>query len=411
MLEQGFDIETKYELPTMLQVVASALRALTKAELRWLRHHNQVALSQLSASSPPNCKFKPHLAASHWNLHTLQLLVSLTNHVDSQLVRDLSQGFPITGDIPDGGLFPKLTKPRVARCDRNDLMLRTRDIQRMSSYLRTSKTDERLQEALSADILAEVSLGRAEGRPFKGLFLFVTMSFQSQSRMFHHCLASIKATKFVLYRTIPSVGAVIRSNNATTTRHKVEMPRLGHVASFIAEAKSDQTDFHLARIDHQAAYRQLPLTKQDASYAAGLFIHTDGSVQVVKPLVAPFGAIGSVSAYLRVGELHCHLARCLGLCPLFSYMDDYFSIEGWETCQSSFEFFLFLNTLTGAQVKSSKTVPPASRNVLLGLELDLSSGGCVVRLTPTRRVKLLSELHAAPCPLDVQAYRQDLVLL
>ncbi|EER10448.1 hypothetical protein Pmar_PMAR023822 [Perkinsus marinus ATCC 50983] len=77
------------------------------------------------------------------------------------------------------------------------------------------------------------------------------------------------------------------------------MPRLGHVASLIAEAKSDQTDFHLARIDHQAAYRQLPLTKQDASYAAGLFIHTDGSVQVVKPLVAPFGAIGSVSAYLR----------------------------------------------------------------------------------------------------------------
>ncbi|KAF4702510.1 hypothetical protein FOZ62_018606, partial [Perkinsus olseni] len=149
----------------MLQATAAASKALTAAELRWIRHHNQKAIEDFIASHKGDTGLQSHRAASHWQLSTIQLLVSLTHHIDTTIVKDLSEGFPISGDIPSGGLFPNLPKPRLSRCRADALRVVPADVRRLSSYLKSSTKDSRLQQAVVDDVHTEVSLGRALG-PF-----------------------------------------------------------------------------------------------------------------------------------------------------------------------------------------------------------------------------------------------------
>ena len=48
-------------------------------------------------------------------------------------------------------------------------------------------------------------------------------------------------------------------------------------------------------------------------------------------LAAPFGAIGSVHGWERVGAAAAHIARALLKLPMLRYVDDYFG-PGWSVC-------------------------------------------------------------------------------
>ncbi|KAF4649011.1 hypothetical protein FOZ61_001845, partial [Perkinsus olseni] len=125
-----------------------------------------------------------------------------------------------------------------------------------------------------------------------------------------------------------------------------------------------------------------------------MFNDNDNMPKVFVPRVCPFGASASVSNFLRISELHCHLMRCLAMCNCFAYMDDFFPVELAECSGSAMEFFYFLHGLTGAKIKHAKTIPPAEETVLLGLQVSLVHGQCRVTLTPERKTRLHADIIA-----------------
>ncbi|KAF4700658.1 hypothetical protein FOZ62_019608 [Perkinsus olseni] len=152
---------------------------------------------------------------------------------------------------------------------------------------------------------------------------------------------------------------------------------------------------YISRTDMANAYRQLLIDPADAPFAAGIFLSSTQAPLVVLPKVLPFGACGSVTAFLRASELHCHLARSLFFMNLFSYLDDFFPVESTVMSDSAFRCLAFLMEFcTGARIKHAKDIPPAPDNLLLGLMVHLGDGGLKVSLPPDKCSSLITELLA-----------------
>ncbi|KAF4647921.1 hypothetical protein FOL47_003967, partial [Perkinsus chesapeaki] len=110
-------------LPTMLQATAAIQSELSTSEINRVRESNMKALTAwLDSQQPSSNPTQVHTAAPHWKLHHISALMELTNHRDVDLVQHLSSGFPITGTVSSGGLFPPLKKPRRARLAPEDLV-------------------------------------------------------------------------------------------------------------------------------------------------------------------------------------------------------------------------------------------------------------------------------------------------
>ncbi|KAF4648817.1 hypothetical protein FOL47_002745, partial [Perkinsus chesapeaki] len=263
-------------------------------------------------------------------------LMELTNHRDVDLVQHLSPGFPITGTVSSGGLLPPLKKPRRARLSPEDLVADQSHLEKVQNYLCETGDEERLLAAVEEDILSETESGRSVSH--------------------YHINGTPDFIKFVS----PLFG-VDQGDKATSTLHKVQMPRPARVACLMSELQSPTGPMQLARIDRQAAFRQLPILCKDAERAAGM--------------VCPFGAIGSISAYLRISEFHCHLKNKSASSPPWNYS----------------------TSLMTSPVRGLSTMPimPAGENDLLGLRVNLVNGVCEVSLTPTRKDRLIQDLKMA----------------
>ena len=105
---------------------------------------------------------------------------------------------------------------------------------------------------------------------------------------------------------------------------------------------------HLWKADIDAAFRRIPI-KPEERWMCGIAFMVDGQVcatlscrggvllvycvlrcaQVwwAQHLAAPFGAVGSVHGWERVGAGVAHIARSLLKLPLLRYVDDYWSPE------------------------------------------------------------------------------------
>ena len=98
----------------------------------------------------------------------------------------------------------------------------------------------------------------------------------------------------------------------------------------------------LIKVDINSAFRRIPIKGSDL-WACGivfLFLGQVGvmcfmtyvklhvvQVYVSQHFACPFGAVGSVHAWERIGAAICHIAGVYLKLPLWRYVDDYFGTE------------------------------------------------------------------------------------
>ena len=143
------------------------------------------------------------------------------------------------------------------------------------------------------------------------------------------------------------------------------------------------------KVDHRAAYRQIPLREEDRKKAVVVFRDPVSSrlcFWIHNAL--PFGALGAVYGYNRAARALVHIARTLLHIPVDSYYDDFWGVEDGLTAQSSFEAFKELNVLLGFDLKEEKEQAPSTTGEILGLEADISAPQIKVQISAKRKSKL-----------------------
>lgn len=369
-------------LPTMLQGT-TAIHRVALEDLRLLREHN---LDVLASRFP--CYPTTDAKINHWRCDNIQFMIDLTHYIDKDIVHSLEHGFPLTGNIPCGGLFEDAPHPKIAKLHPSDLKSSSRDIERLLQYLRgpiNAVVD--LRAAVAQDVVDEALKLRALGPlPIDHTFdsdFFVSPIFGIQ-----------QSDKIRLISNYAFRSHGVRLNDAATVMHKVSMPRMSHVAEVVRLLGLGPK--HISRTDHESAYRQLKVLPEDQVRATGLYMDSSMVPHFVVPLVCPFGAVASVTNYLRCSEMHCHFIRSIGFCNALAYMDDCFPVEYPSLSTSAVTFINFINErITGGIIKHSKDVAPSTTNALLGFNVDLSQGGFIVSLTDQRRAKILLDLSMA----------------
>jgi len=146
--------------------------------------------------------------------------------------------------------------------------------------------------------------------------------------------------------------------------------------------------------DHEGAYRQLPLENTREAF---VHLMTDRGPTLWAHNVLLFGAVGSVWAYNRFGDIMCLLARILAWIPALHYVDDFGSIEREETADSAFDTFEGMNASLGLVMKKSKSQPPMQEHkmqgVIVKLDTKLTHPMAIVRTAPSRKERLLHTLN------------------
>ncbi|KAF4729887.1 hypothetical protein FOZ63_001643, partial [Perkinsus olseni] len=189
-------------------------------------------------------------------------------------------------------------------------------------------------------------------------------------------------------------------NRRTAVRHKVKLPEVDttlDVVRAVWRAMGSAPPLVLWKRDHRDAYRQVPLRKEHRPYTTVVLRDPhDGRHKAFTHTVFPFGSVSSVTAYLRISMLLCHVARTVFGCVMQSYLDDFYVVEPEETAASSYEIFGELNRLVGVEIKEEKDQPPRGENTVLGVKVDVGTGGVVVcKLDEERRTRLMEAVAAA----------------
>ncbi|CAE7405213.1 unnamed protein product, partial [Symbiodinium necroappetens] len=120
----------------------------------------------------------------------------------------------------------------------------------------------------------------------------------------------------------------------------------------------------LAALDHDGAYRALPVRDPDECF---VFVPSEKGPEVYQHLVLPFGGTGSVWAYLRIADVICLITLVLAYIPASHFVDDFYFSEPDKTADSAFECFCLLQSLLGFTMKESKAQKPCSKSTLLGV--------------------------------------------
>ena len=90
----------------------------------------------------------------------------------------------------------------------------------------------------------------------------------------------------------------------------------------------------LAALDHEGAYRALPVRAPDECFVS---LPTNHGPSVWQHQVLPFGSSGSVWAYLRVADVICFRAIVLAFIPAAHFVDDFFFAELQQTAMSAYD--------------------------------------------------------------------------
>lgn len=161
-----------------------------------------------------------------------------------------------------------------------------------------------------------------------------------------------------------------------------------HIDSLLDLAKSVHRAGHrpvLLKADFKGAYRCVPISPDHADMAQLIVRDTDNHQRVtVEQLAHPFGAVGAVYAWERVGVAIVAILRSLGL-PVLRYVDDLLAVVPEGAGAAAKQGIEDVVTALGFRLAPYKTDGPASQMVILGIRLECKDGH--IRLQPDPREK------------------------
>jgi hypothetical protein len=376
---------------------------LSKEEISNIRKNNTKYLEILRNKIPKN-ETEYIKGFTHWNVEFFESVLTECNYIDKDVCKSLRYGFELFGDIQSGNLFKsvddfrtKATKKKKTDFDLGPPKLSASHCERAWAFLEkmsSTKNYSIISDAVKNDIANEVAGHRAIG-PFKvespeeiiNLEQRIDFPFKNQNWFVSPRFGLVQSDKI---RSVDhySYGRDC-INTRTITRHKVSLPSLNHFAYCVSTKENSKRFF---KIDSENAYRQLPLKPDQVPYGGILFKQEDGFV-IIFPTACPFGAVSSVSSYLRLSSAITFFQRCVMLILCANYLDDFFGEEDSEESEA-FDSSLFCHKVIGNKIKPKKIVPPNTKTEILGIIVSKDKNCLKLSVKQERICQLIESLEA-----------------
>ena len=330
----------------------------------------------------------PHMRVINKNkrLCLLKEILTELEYPDEALVDHIAGGFPISGWLPESHIFPLETK-------RPEYDLET--IKKMAKGLNQSVWEQTkskgLDEAASETwkaTLEEIEHGwvfRDESSDFTGHLLARRFGLKqkTKTRVIDDC----------------TVGGF---NRTTGSREKLRLHAIDEMASYVSWVLTHIPNFDTSEwvgktYDLTAAYKQFGISSKDRDLLRIVTMNLDtGQPMMLGANSMPFGATGSVSAFLRVSMAIWFVGvKALGLCWT-AFFDDYTLLSRKELTGNTSATAEMLFDLIGIDfAKTGKKATDFSHVVkTLGLQLNLndSNGNATLGHTADRKQELVDEL-------------------
>ena len=324
-------------LPTLRQPVAEVVQLVEDHQgevLRWhatLEPHVQAAYSGKSGKCTMQLPIIVALAAQFgWG--------------DMALFEEMQNGFPLLGTVRPGLGWRLRSDARYATPkDLAAFFVENHDF--VQQRLRRGKVDPCWQ-AMAEEIAADVAIGRMEG-PFEAPASWCKQAVPLP--MFAHTAKLLPAPSgqapcsfaFAVHQVGSNGNEKIRRaedwrrSGANATVGVPDTPAYHGIDAFIHLARalrrvSKQHGLQLWGLDHEAAYRQLPVENPCHTY---VILNTPQGPTLWRHNVLMFGSAASVWSYCRVADFMCWLVRCMLLAPLLHFVDDFGAVRrrSWPT--------------------------------------------------------------------------------
>ena len=326
------------------------------------------------------------------------------------LESELSNGFPTTGRLsPGAGWQPRLDARYSHPISRETFEAVNQAY--VTRKMRSKRLDPHWQVMLN-EILEEHAQGRLEG-PFElpvewpaecGNFPpLQTLPRPSGKVLAAGCFAVEQSDKIRRCEDH-------RRSGLNATVEVFDSPIHHNLDDYVATAKflaELHIPCHAWGHDMAAAYRQLPVQNPEECYT---FLHTPSGVGLFRHNALSFGAVASVWSFNRVADVLTTICRSLLWCPVLHFVDDFGATEPDHLARSGFEAFSELLRALGFRTKLKKAQPPACKQKLLGVFLDLHEAGAHLHPCPDRVQRIvhtiqshLTENHMTPEQAQVLA--------
>jgi hypothetical protein len=356
---------------SLMELRGERLREL-KAQSARLQEASRLELS----SAPPHVQgvlasagpFGAHPALLR---HYLQKI----DYADVGVVDDLLRGFPLVGELPvDPSAVPR--RVRIASINKESLrkLGASQVANLVAKQLRKVGEDSAEVFALTvADALLNRMTSPKRYRP--GFLKFATRRFAVRQR-------DAKG-KFRL-RCIDDFHESW-VNDSCSVRRRLRMGRHSDLEWILRELSARlRLPLRLLKSDFKAAFRGCPILTEHLEFSHILLLDPSGDVFTSQQYAMPFGAVGAVYAWDRVGAAISAILRDWFLVPVVRYVDDLFWAEVDESAESCREQVLEVVSLLGFTLEPSKTPLPSKSLDILGVtvSLDFSQGGIVISSVP-----------------------------
>ncbi len=157
---------------------------------------------------------------------------------------------------------------------------------------------------------------------------------------------------------------------------------------------------HLWKADIDAAFRRVPVAPEHR-WACGVAFVAGGETYVSRHSATPFGAVGSVHAWERIGAALAHLARVYLKLAGLRYVDDFFGPERAETAEHGLQCFARLvRVLLGADAVAEGKLVAGPALCVLGIDHEMSAKGYRYKPAAEKVAKwiaLIEEALTADC--------------
>jgi hypothetical protein len=144
-----------------------------------------------------------------------------------------------------------------------------------------------------------------------------------------------------------------------------------------------------------SAFRRVPIAPAHRRLAWVVYI-LKGKVRAARHNAMPFGAIGAVHGWERVGALLKHLARRVLMLPVMRFVDDFFAPDRAGSAEVAMQCFArLLRALMGPSAIAPRKLECGNPLVVLGLLVELTANTVSVRVADDKAQKWTEQLQTA----------------
>ena len=362
-------------------------RERTAAMRHWVSHARDCAReeAEFEAELPDHCQ----RVLCQKRLIVFRDMLNEAGHGDESLTKELSQGFRLSGPIPDSHIF----RPR-----RTAASLTLDQLASASHLLREhitkgvkSSGDRELDEATHSATQEELNRGWLWG-PVSPDSLPSDAVVTRRFGIWQSSGGSRKCRPIDNFKE--SLINMTTSANGNITIHGTDTIAAGIALAMSKNAEAGcLQDLLMKCYDLRKAYKNVPMHSSsfNESFLA-VFDPNDGKCTIYGQYVMPFGARSSVHGFCRVSAGIWTIGVALLSAHWYSYFDDFPVVEGSDSCPLLGRSLSFLFTLLGWEVAGDKDQDFSSLAVVLGLEYNLIESllGTILMQNTQKRIEDVS---------------------